>query len=115
MIEIGTSIEKISEIASTSSAFVGFLGGCIKAFTNGKGIRDGIIKIVTGCTVAWVASPVAVRYLPSELYPPAMFMLGFGGIEFIEFVKNIIRKIIETKTEMVVSKIFGKPSITEVR
>ncbi len=108
MVEITASIEKVSEIASTSSAFVGFLGGCIKAFTNGTGLRDGLIKIVTGCTVAWVSSPVAVRYLPSELYPPAMFMLGFGGIEFITFVKNIVGKILESRAEAIVDKLFGK-------
>lgn len=107
MVEITASIEKVSEIASTSSAFVGFLGGCIKAFTNGTGLRDGLIKIVTGCTVAWVSSPVAVRYLPSELYPPAMFMLGFGGIEFITFVKNIVGKILESRAEAIVDKLFG--------
>jgi hypothetical protein len=100
-------LEKINSVASSSGVFIGILGGLIKALNTSKRLGDGIVKVVVGCVVSWVSSPFVIKYLPVEFYPMAIFMLGYGGTEVIDFFQNALREFLANKVDSVLARFFG--------
>ena len=101
-------LEHLDKIASSSGVFIGFLGGFVKAVTSGKGIVDGICKMIVGSIVAWLSAPFVRVHCPDEAYPMVVFLFGYGGTEVVTFLQTLCQNVIAGKFEHLLSRIFSK-------
>lgn len=107
-------ISNVQTYLSTSSTFIGFLGGVVRAFSKKESLTNSIMQVVIGSIIAWVSSPFIQAHTTTETYPIVVFLIGYGGIGVVEAVHGVFVNVIKNKAEALFNLIFSKSTTVQV-
>ena len=78
-----------------SSVFLGALGGLSRGLFNNKGFAYCFKAVILGAILAMVSSPFISERLSSDFVPFALFLVGYCGLQGVDFLAGLTRTFIE--------------------
>ncbi len=99
--EISALLAKIA----FSSVFLGAMGGLSRGLFNNKGFGYCVKAIILGSILAMVASPVLSQRLSSDVVPFALFLVGYCGLQGVDFFMSLGKSFLEKHFDEVFEKL----------
>ena len=90
-----------------SSVFLGAMGGLSRGLFNNKGFVYCLKAVILGAILAMVSSPVITERLSSDLVPFALFLVGYCGLQGVDFFIGLGRTFVENHFEEFGTKVLA--------
>lgn len=98
---------------SSSAAFLGALGGLVKSFNSKLAFKELCIRVICGSIIASVCGAHVAQKVTEDLQPIVIFVIGYMGIEAIDFAVEIAKKWMKTKAGIPAQQIITKEQEAE--
>ena len=82
---------------TTSAAFIGGLGGLVKAFNNKLKLKELAIRVTCGSIIASVSGAHIAQSVREDLQPLVIFVIGYMGVEAVDFMVELGKEWIEKR------------------
>lgn len=91
------SAKDFYDAVTSSAAFLGALGGLVKSFNSKLAFKELCIRVVCGSIIASVCGAHVAQKVTEDLQPIVIFVIGYMGIESIDFAVELGKKWMKAK------------------
>lgn len=103
-----TQLEEIGAVMSKvafSAVMLGAFGGLARGLANSKGFSYTFKAVILGAILSMVFSPFINTRLSGDLVPLSLFLIGYCGLQGVDFTLNLLRNFAERHFEDIIERI----------